>query len=240
MNEEVGFFLRGSKGSLFPQFDQIREGGYSLKSGTTEDGVTEPNIFNQGEIGFKYDAGNISSFLTVFYNQVEIFDGGVGTTREGALLKTRTFGAELDGAVSVGDFLLRAILTYQNGEITDTKAGQEAYVGNKIWRQPDLQFRLAPSYSIKISESSSANIFLAYKYVGNRWNDRDNSYELDPYSKIDGGIELKTGGGLSFNLIGDNLGDSEGLTEGDPRDPTAKNGRPIFGRSIRFSIGIEF
>lgn len=239
-NDKMGFFVRGSKGSLFPQFDQIREGGYSLKSGTTEDGVTEPNIFNQGEVGLKYDAGNISSFLTIFYNQVEMFDGGVGSTREGALLKTRTFGAELDGAVSAGDFLLRAILTYQNGEITDTKEGQEEYVGNKIWRQPDLQFRLVPSYNFKIGGSSSANVFLAYRYVGTRWNDRDNSYELDPYSKIDAGIGLKTGGGLSFNLIADNLSDSEGLTEGDPRDPAAKNGRPIFGRSIKFSVVVDF
>ncbi|MEW6702852.1 MAG: TonB-dependent receptor [Bacteroidota bacterium] len=240
LNEEMGVFLRSSKGSLFPQFDQIREGGYSLKSGTTKDGVTEPNIFNQSEAGLKYDSGNISSFLTLFYNQAQIFDGGVGTTREGALLKTRTFGAELDGAVSIDDFLLRVILTYQNGKITDTKKGQEIYVGNKIWRQPDLQFRLVPSYNIKISESSSVNIFLAYRYVGNRWNDRDNSYELDPYSKIDAGIELKTGGGLSFNLIGDNLSDSKGLTEGDPRDPNAKNGRPIFGRSVKFSVVVNF
>ena len=46
--------------------------------------------------------------------------------------------------------------------------------------------------------------------------------------------------GLFFQLHGDNLNDSDGITEGDPRDPTAPNGRAIFGTSVRFSVGYDF
>jgi iron complex outermembrane recepter protein len=35
-------------------------------------------------------------------------------------------------------------------------------------------------------------------------------------------------------------GDSEGITEGDPRNPAAPNGRPIFGRSFMLSVGYDF
>jgi hypothetical protein len=45
---------------------------------------------------------------------------------------------------------------------------------------------------------------------------------------------------LRQQLHADNITDSEGITEGDPRDPTAPNGRAIFGRSLVFSVGYDF
>jgi hypothetical protein len=39
---------------------------------------------------------------------------------------------------------------------------------------------------------------------------------------------------------GDNETDSDGITEGDPRNPTAPNGRVIFGRSVVLSVGYDF
>jgi hypothetical protein len=38
----------------------------------------------------------------------------------------------------------------------------------------------------------------------------------------------------------DNLTDKDGVTEGDPRDPSAPNGRYILPRSIKFSVGYNF
>lgn len=250
VNQNMGLFVRGSKGSLFPHFDQIRDGdNYNLESGNlitdaggnvlTAEGEVAPNLFNQYEVGFKYDREMFSLFVTGFLNTVEVFDGDVGSTRASALLKTRTFGAEIDGGLSVAGFKLKLIGTYQNGEITEAPKAPET-VGNKIWRQPDFQFRLAPSYHFAVSSSIDATFYGAFRYVGSRWNDRDNSYQLDSYTKLDLGIVVATASGLSFNLHGSNITDSDGLTEGDPRDPTTKNGRPILGRSIEFSVGVGF
>lgn len=250
LNNNFGIFVRGSKGSLFPNFDQIRDGdNYNLKSGNvyrdgsgnvlSVKGTVEPNLFNQYELGVKYDQDIFSLFITGFLNTVEVFDGDVGSTRASALLKTRTFGAELDAGLSVNSFKVNLIGTFQNGEIRESATAPET-VGNKIWRQPDVQFRLAPSYDFQISNNVSASIYGAFRYVGSRWNDRDNSYQLDAYSKLDMGLNVSTSSGLTFNLSSDNITDSEGLTEGDPRDPTSKNGRPILARSIRFSVGVNF
>ena len=113
-------------------------------------------------------------------------------------------------------------------------------VGNKIWRQPSVQLRLAPSYDFQLNKSITALIYGSIRYVGARWNDRSNLYQLDPFTIIDLGVEVSTSSGLTFNLSSDNLNNSHGLTEGDPRNPITKNGRPILGRSIRFSIGVNF
>jgi len=250
VNGNVGVFARASKGSLFPNFDQVRDGDlYNLTSGTqirdaggnvlSVNGTVDPNLFNQYEAGVKIDQEHYSLFITAFLNKVEIFDGDVGSQRVAALLKTRTFGTELDAGLSLDAFKLNLIGTFQNGEITESAKAPET-VGNKIWRQPDVQLRLAPSYNFQLSENITASLYGAYRYVGSRWNDRDNSYKLDSFTKLDAGINVSTLSGFDFNFSADNLTDSHGLTEGDPRDPNAKNGRPILGRSFRFSIGINF
>ncbi|MBU2491828.1 MAG: TonB-dependent receptor [Bacteroidetes bacterium] len=240
INTDFGIFARGSKGLFYPNFDNIREGNnYNLTSGTLTDGTIESSLFNQFELGLKYEHQIFSLFLTGFFNTVEIYDGGVGSTFEAAQLKTRTFGTEIDAGLSVDAFRLKLTGTLQSGEITESPNAPET-VGNKIWRQPSMQFRLAPSYDFQLGDNLNATLYGALRYVGSRWNDRDNSYELDSYSKLDIGLNVATSGGLTFNLSGDNLTNSEGLTEGDPRDPTAKNGRPLFGRSIKFSISVDF
>ncbi|MCF6269287.1 MAG: TonB-dependent receptor [Melioribacteraceae bacterium] len=249
LNKDFGVFIRGSKGSLFPYFDQIRENLYNLESGelikdasgnvTSVKGTVSPNIFNQFELGIKYEQDIFSLFITGFFNTVDVFDGGVGSAWEAASLKTRTFGAEVDGGLSVGALKVKLLGTFQNGEITESPKAPET-VGNSIWRQPDLQLRLAPSYNFQLGNNINASVYGAIRYVGARWNDRGNTYQLDPYSKIDLGVNLSTLSGLTFNLSGDNITDSEGLTEGDPRDPLAKNGRAIFGRSFKFSITVDF
>jgi outer membrane receptor for ferrienterochelin and colicin len=245
LNNNVGFFVRGSKGSLFPMFDQIRENvGFKLKetdAGSTSQfvkGTLDPNLFNQYELGVKIDQEIYSLFITGFLNTVEVYDGDVGAERAAALLKTRTYGAEVDAGLYVNNFRVNVIGTFQNGEITES-SDLEA-VGNKVWRQPEFQLRLAPSYDIQVRNFGTISVYGAVRYVGKRWNDRDNSYQLDAYSKFDLGLNVSTSGGITFNVSADNLTDDHGLTEGDPRDPTSKNGRPILGRSIRFAIGVNF
>jgi len=230
----LGTFVRYSDSYQFPHFDMLREGKYSVDS----DGNIEANDFKQYEIGLKYDSRLFSLFATGFMNQVYVFDGDVGAKREAALLNTRTVGVELDGVVSFNNLRVRAIATYQNGEITDSDVAPEV-VGNSIWRQPDWQFRVTPSYNLMLG-NIKATIYGAVRSVGKRWDSRDNVFQLDGFTKIDAGVIVSTPGKMSFQLHIDNLNDSEGLTEGDPRDPTAANGRPIFGRSIKFSVIHDF
>ena len=85
-----------------------------------------------------------------------------------------------------------------------------------------------------------ATFYSGLSFVGDRFGDLANNVELDGYEKIDLGVVVEHPSGVFFRVVGDNVTESEGLTEGDPRNPTAPNGRPIFGRSVLVSIGYDF
>lgn len=231
---ELGVFARFSDSYLFPHFDNIREDNFAL-----DDGDLEANDFKQGEVGLKYDIGSFSFFATGFLNRVDVFDSDVGSVREPARLETQTFGVELDGGYSYRNFKIKAVATLQSGEIEEATEDAEDVIGNSIWRQPDWQIRIQPSYRFTF-DKFNAILFGSLRSLGSRWDSRANVFELDGYTKLDLGVLVLAPGGLSFNIHIDNLTDDHGLTEGDPRDPLSANGRPIFGRSAQFAVSYDF
>jgi len=234
VNEELGVFARYSDSYLFPQFDNIRENAYSLDS----DGNLKAFKFRQYEAGVKYSSTLVSLFATGFLNDVDVVDGDVGATRVTAIVNTQAHGVELDGALTYEDFALRAVGTIQTGEIKKSNA-DPTIVGNPIWRQPDWQVRVSPSYDIAFG-NFDATIYGALRSAGKRWDGRGKTFQLDGYTKVDVGATVSAPGGLTFGIHGDNVNDSDGLTEGDPRDPSSGVGRPIFGRSFKFSVAYDF
>ena len=99
--------------------------------------------------------------------------------------------------------------------------------------------RVSPSFTLEAG-GFDATFYVGATFVGDRFGDNANTVDLPGYEKIDLGVIVNTAGGLYFQIHGDNVNDSDGITEGDPRDPAAPNGRPIFGRSITFSLGYDF
>lgn len=226
LTEDLAVFGRVSDGFVFPHFDNLRENDRST------------NKVRQYEVGVKYAPRKLFSLFTTGYlSNYDAFESLVGGGFDPRRFKTESFGVELDGAVFVGDLTVRGIATIQNTEITE--ADNPALVGNSVLRQPDWQIRFAPNYNF-VGDNFNVNIYGAVRLVGKRWSDNDNIVRLDGYEKIDAGVTLSTKTRLSFNLHVDNLTDSDALTEGDPRSPTAPNGRPIFSRSVKFSVGYDF
>ncbi|MFQ5651255.1 MAG: TonB-dependent receptor domain-containing protein [bacterium] len=225
LSEDLGVFGRFSDGFVFPHFDNIRENDRST------------NNVRQFEVGVKYAPRKLFSlFATGYFSDYDAFESLVGGGFDPRRFKTESFGVELDGALFVGDLTVRGIATVQSTEITESD--DPALEGNSVLRQPDWQIRLAPNYNIA-GDNFNVNIYGAVRLVGKRFSGNDNVVELDSYEKIDAGVTVSTQTGLFFNLHVDNLTDSDALTEGDPRSPTAPNGRPIFGRSVKFSVGYD-
>ena len=161
----------------------------------------------------------------------------VGGVAPATAFRTRSYGLELDGRLSAGAFNLGLLGTFQNAKITNSS--NAAVVGNKVLRQPDWQVRLTPSYEFDLG-GFNGSLYSAVALVGDRFSDLANTVTLKGYTKIDLGLRLNAANGLFGQIHADNLLDSHGLTEGDPRSATAANGRPILGRSIKFSIGYDF
>ncbi len=225
LTEDLGVFGRVSDGFVFPHFDDIRDGNRNT------------NNIRQYEAGVKYAPRELFSlFATGYYTKFDAFESLVGGAFDPRKFKTKSYGIELDGALLASGLTVRGIATIQKTEITESD--DPTIVGNSILRQPDWQFRLAPSYNFP-GDNFNVNVYGALRVVGKRFSGNDNLVELDSFEKIDAGITVSTKAGLFFNLHADNLTDSDALTEGDPRNPTAPNGRPIFGRSVKFSVGYD-
>lgn len=225
VTDDFGVFARYTKGFLFPHFDDIREGRPNV------DGV------KQWEGGLKYAGDWLSLYATLFYNKNDAFQSVVGSTVPSTAFKTRAYGVELDGTVQYEGFSANVSATFQDPEITASTTASD--VGNQVLRQPKFQARISPAYTLDVG-SFEATLYGAATFVGDRFGDNGNVVELDSYTKIDLGVQARSESGLFLQVHADNLNDSHGITEGDPRNPSAPNGRPIFGRSINFSVGYDF
>jgi outer membrane receptor protein involved in Fe transport len=82
--------------------------------------------------------------------------------------------------------------------------------------------------------------------MGKRFADDENTIELPSYDKFDAGVLFDITDSLTLQLVGDNLTDEVGLTEGNPRVAGGTGiadvfmARPLFGRSFRAAITYRF
>ncbi len=224
-NDDFGVFVRYTSGFLFPHFDDIRE------NRNTVDEV------KQLEAGVKFSGEWLDLYATGFFNENDAFSSTVGGVLPPTAFTTEALGVELDGSFRWNEIAISFIGTLQETEITDSTTPTD--VGNQVLRQPDWQFRVSPSYTLEAADFE-ATFYVGATFVGSRYGDNANTVRLDSYEKIDVGVMAEFAGGLFLQLHGDNVNDSDGITEGDPRNPAAPNGRPIFGRSFMFSLGYDF
>ncbi len=237
-NEELGFFGRVAQGYVFPHFDNVREGRL------------EVNDVDQIEFGVKFVSDVFDVFATAFFNTFDASAGVVGGGPAPEIFETEAFGIEIDATASFGLFNLGLSGVFQDTEITESlnpdpmNPGmfiQSGNKGNKVLRQPDFQFRITPSFDFEVGQWFGT-VYGALTLVDDRFGDNANVQPLPSYEKVDVGVILTSDAGFFVQLHGDNIGDSDGLTEGDPRStsPGALIARPILGRSVNFSIGYDF
>ena len=224
-NDDLGFFGRYAKGYLFPHFDNVREG------------QLEVNDVDQTEFGVKFTTDNYDIFATAFFNTNDSFASVVGGAVPASAFETEAVGIEIDATAAFGMFTIGMSGVFQSTEITNSS--NPADVGNTVLRQPDFQFRITPSFDFEFGDWIGS-VYGALTLVDDRFSGNSNTVVLPSYEKIDLGVILSSDSGFFVQLHGDNISDSDGITEGDPRSPTSPNGRPILGASVKFSIGYDF
>jgi iron complex outermembrane recepter protein len=228
LDNQSGVFLRINRGFKMPYFDDFRD-NFGVYSG----GNDLIKQVTQSEFGYKFMSDELQIFATAFANEVK---GDTFVRRPGdpaEVLTNEAYGIELDGNYThESGFAVNLNATMQETEITDSPTNE----GNQAQRQPGWQVRVTPSYEFEIAGNMYASVYATLSAVDDRFGDNENTVVLEGYEKIDIGMTFEPTESLRLQLSVDNLTDTQGITEGDPRNPEAPNGRYIMPRSIKFSV----
>jgi iron complex outermembrane receptor protein len=230
--KDSGVFTRYSEGSKMPYFDDFRDNFGSYSNGN--DLISDVTQF---ELGYKLATSNYNVYATGFYNEVESsqtpIPGGVSN-----LFATEAMGIEFDAAYYADNGLAISLnATIQDSEIVES--ADATIIGNEAQRQPGFQLRVTPSYDFEM-EHFYATLYGTLSIIDDRFADPGNTVVLDGYESLDLGLTVANDSGLNMNIAIQNLTDEDALTEGDPRNPTAPNGRFILPRTVTFSVGYSF
>jgi outer membrane receptor protein involved in Fe transport len=257
----LNLYGRATKGFRMPDFEQWNDGG-----GANVDNKGEAEDIFQAEGGLKYASSNLGIFASVFYSTLtdipftdEVVDPGTGqgiTLRRKADARTIGLEAEVVWLPAPGfRFDLRG--TAQNPELTSMTFEPPAdpadfedfdFSGNRIRRVPRYIFNARPSYEFQVR--GAPKFWVDFWWLDKRFTDDANTEgaALPSYTKVAAGFSFDISPQVGFLLVGNNLFNSIGLTEGNPRvgQVVAEGGqqvimaRPILGRNVRASISYRF
>jgi outer membrane receptor protein involved in Fe transport len=113
--------------------------------------------------------------------------------------------------------------------------------GNQLARLPDFQVRATPS-DTQLFNWGTLTEQMTYEYIGQRYQDDTGLLPLWPYWDLAAGIDAHIGDNWEFRVLGSNLTNNIGLTEGNARfgGNTIVNqvgfGRSIEGREVNFTV----
>jgi outer membrane receptor protein involved in Fe transport len=207
LTDRTAVYARGSRGTRIPTSQQwtFQTSDGSQITGETNRGVVETTL--QGELGVKTSAERWSLLATGFYggskNLITTLHRG---QPDGSFIfvpisgDTRTFGIELEGAVSPAEGLqLRAVTTLQDPRFTrfryeffvpGTNPGSGAqvrdYAGNKLNDAVSVLGDFTASYA-----RGGGEIFGNFRYTGDRQANRPNTVTIPGFNEVSGGVAYR-------------------------------------------------
>ena len=245
VSDRIGFYGRVSREAQVPGEGIVYSGA-----------VPVINRANQYEAGLKVDYPILSLYLTGFYTKFDPYNASfvaynpqTGRTDQSLTFigTARTKGVEIDATLRPAPwFQLASAFTFSDPTIgnlfNETGASAAAVEGNQLVRQPRNYGNIRPTVTFH-SGDATITTYLRWNYVGRRYVDLFNRTQLPSYNTLAAGITMSRPG-WEAQIVGDNITNARGLTEGNTRTdtlsgqgtPTAIYGRPLFGRNVRLVL----
>src|SRR2546430_1969403 len=226
-------YVRGNTGVHFDDFDN----GIRTAGGNFAPLQTVTNF----EFGFKFQNAFAYLDLSAYHRQFtglqyqETNNVGAGT---GVI---STYGADAKGVDFVGTVTpierlsIRVVGDYMDGTNSHF-IGCAPYIdingnnqcaqlnGAPLQRQPKLQFRITPIYTLVPGTWGDVTAWVAYEHVGQRYEDQSGLQPLGSYYMLGAGIAANIGKEWEFRVQGTNLTNQIALTEGNARKFGAATG----------------
>ncbi|MET4897798.1 TonB-dependent receptor [Sphingomonadaceae bacterium jetA1] len=245
LTDRIGFYGRISRESQVPGEGIVYSGA-----------VPVINRANQYEAGIKIDYPILSLYLTGFYTKFDPYNASfvaynpqTGRTDQSLTFigTAKTKGVEIDATLRPAPwFQLASAFTFSDptiGNLFNEKGASAAAVeGNQLIRQPKNYGNIRPTFTFHSGDTTIAT-YLRWNYVGRRYVDLFNRTQLPAYDTLAAGITMSRPG-WEAQIVGDNITNAHGLTEGNTRtdtlagqgSPSAIYGRPLFGRNVRLVV----
>ncbi|MCH8621456.1 TonB-dependent receptor [Undibacterium sp. TS12] len=209
-----------------------------------------------GELGARYQRRGFSASLTVFRTNFK--DYQFSRLLKGDSLETRIAGdivvngleydlqwkpvryarLNVTGVVQHSTMKIKSVSGPSAGTV-DT-----ASLGSHPERVPDHNFTITPTLLLP---DNKGEVYLSYHQVGKRYSDAANSFVLPSYHTVALGANYQLSPTLALNFSVQNLTNSIGLTEGNPRagftEVASGNyffARSILGRNMQLSLTASF
>ncbi len=211
---------------------------------------------NQYEVGLKAAFGRSYLYLIGFYTRYNplnasfvALDPVTGRNDQSVPFvgKAEIKGIEIDGNLALPyGFAVTGALTISDPQykslVNANGASAGDVEGNQIVREPKVYGNIRPSVDFDVA-GSAVQIYGRYEYTGKRYVDFFNNTALPSYQTVGAGITL-THDTWQMQVVGDNLFNAKGLTEGNTRTDQLSGqgtadaiyGRPNFGRNVRLVV----
>lgn len=246
----AGAFARYTSANRLPSL-----GNFVTNAGA----IPIPQTMELGEAGLKYSSPLVEAYATGFwtkYNNVGftnyVFSLNGPTISQSLYANTRTYGVELEGTLrptSWFDLSWTGTLEdprYEGLTYTDKLNRLQNYDGHRLIRVPTVSLRFVPGINLF---GERLRVQASYEYEGARYVDTANSVRLPAYATINLSARAQLTPQLSVYGYVDNLNNSLGLTEGNPRAGELQNAdagantfiaRPLIGRNFRAAVMYRF
>ena len=227
-------------------------------------GPTQPPVIvsrvKEVEAGTKHRFPAGAAYVTLFWNRFNpLQDSALTAQANGQVVSTRfvstteNYGVEVEGnwralpKLDLAGNLTLQNPRYQNLSVLTSGQTTPAVEGKQIRRFPKVKASLTPTVDLN-TFGRQAKAYMTVSYVGKKYVDSANTTLLPAYTTVDAGIIVELTRQLRFQVMGSNLSNAIGLTEGNPRTDAlvgqgttmATYARPVFGRAFRMSLGYSW
>jgi outer membrane receptor protein involved in Fe transport len=240
---EVSLYVNGARGYFFPQLNSVT----FSKAGAIQSYAGE--IIYQTQGGVKFTQGIFSGSLSGFYTELDNLENVLFVNNpngDGSLIQltqtisTQAYGLESELNVRLTDDIkFTSNMTLQNPTYTAYQS-EPLVVGNQLLRQPKVLFNLGVYYNHGPFDAA-----LYTNYTGTDYTAETNTIQLTDYylTSLDAGYKPIDNARISLHIF--NLFDSQGVSEGNPRqlNQTATTyfvGRPVLPRRISIKASYQF